>query len=407
VALGAVLRADTYQLEAGEEASWVFGPWEIDQNGGTPAQGAQVFPGFRPEQEVDETRTNVGVYVDLETDPVEPLRLSVAGRFENYSDFGSTVNGKVALRFEPVEPLVFRGTAQTGFRAPNQAQKFFSKVSTTFIDNQPVQTGIFRINSEVAESLGIPDLKEETSVNFSGGLILKPLERLQLSADYFFIAIDDRITLSGDLGEPGSPGAETIRPLLEGTGAATASFFTNSIDTETQGIDVTSKYAALLGPGIQLQLRGAFNWTNTEIVGGPRTPGVLEEEFSTVILAPDDERALEEGAIPTTTTKLSASLTAGPVDLNLRGARYGDILVADDSPDDEYTIGTEYTFGGEVGYNAFSDQVNIAVGVQNLFDNYPRLDPEKDTFDIILPYYRAHPMGFNGRFVYSRLTVTL
>ena len=414
VAVGAVLRADTYILESGEPASYNRGPWEISQNGGVPAQGAQVFPGFRPEQEVDETRTNVGTYVDVETDLVESLRVNLAGRFENYSDFGSTINGKVALRFEPIDEIAFRGTAQTGFRAPNQAQKFFSKVSTTFINDEPVQTGIFQVNSAVGNELGIPDLDEETSVNVSGGVILKPFPRFQITADYFNIQIDDRITLSGDLGEPGSPGAETIRPILQGTGAATASFFTNSIDTETQGIDVTSKFAALLADGVQLQMRGSFNWTDTEITGGPRNPTRLEEDFGTVILPPDDRRAIEEGALPTTTTKLSASLTVGDLDINLRGARYGDILAADDDAFDEYTLGSEYTFGGEIGYNFFNDQAKIAVGARNLFDNYPDLDPQQrfpdgslDTFDIVLPYYRAHPMGFNGRFVYSRLTITL
>jgi len=407
VAAGAVFRADNYQLEAGEEASYARGPWEISQNGGVPAQGAQVFPGFRPRQEVDETRTNAGAYVDLQTDIVDPLQVSVAGRFENYSDFGSTVNGKVALRFEPISQLAFRGTAQTGYRAPNQAQKFFSKVSTTFIDNQPVQTGIFRINSRVGNELGIPDLEEERSVNVSGGVIFKPIDQFQLSVDYFNIQIDDRITLSGDLGEPGTAGAEAIRPVLQGTGAATASFFTNSIDTNTEGVDVTSKYALLLGDGAQLQFRGAFNWTDTEITGGPRNPTRLQEDFETVILAPDDRRSLTEGTLPETTTKLSASLTAGPVDLTLRGTRYGTLLNADDDAPDEFTIDPEYEFGGEIGYNMFDDQVNLAVGARNLLDNYPDLDPEQGTFDIILPYNRAHPLGFNGRFIYSRLTVSL
>ena len=412
VAAGALFRADNYQLEAGEEASWAGfenPPWGINQNGGTPAPGAQVFPGFRPEQEVDETRTNIGTYVDLQADLIDPLQVNIAGRFENYSDFGSTVNGKVALRFEPVSQLAFRGTAQTGYRAPNQAQKFFSKVSTTFIDNQPVQTGIFRINSDVGNALGIPDLEEERSVNFSGGVIIEPVERFQVSVDYFNIQIDDRITLSGDLGEPGSPGEEAIKDVLSAnnTGASTASFFSNAIDTKTEGVDVTSKFSALLADGIQLQLRGAFNWTDTEITGGPRNPTTLDQDFDTVILAPDDRRALTEGALPNTTTKLTASLAAGPVDLTLRGARYGELLNADDDADDQFTLDPEYVFGGELGYSMFDDQVSLAVGARNLFDNYPDLDPEQGTFDIILPYNRAHPMGFNGRFVYSRLTISL
>ncbi|MCS4100664.1 TonB-dependent receptor [Salinibacter ruber] len=413
VAAGALFRADNYQLKAGEEASWAGfenPPWGINQNGGTPAPGAQVFPGFRPEQEVDETRTNIGTYVDLQADLIDPLQVNIAGRFENYSDFGSTVNGKVALRFEPVSQLAFRGTAQTGYRAPNQAQKFFSKVSTTFIDNQPVQTGIFRINSDVGNALGIPDLEEERSVNFSGGVIIEPVERFQVSVDYFNIQIDDRITLSGDLGEPGSPGEEDIKRVLSenNTGASTASFFSNAIDTKTEGVDVTSKFSALLADGIQLQLRGAFNWTDTEITGGPRNPTTLNQDFDSVILAPDDRRALTEGALPNTTTKLTASLTAGPVDLTLRGARYGELLNADDDIEaDQFTLDPEYVFGGELGYSMFDDQVSLAVGARNLFDNYPDLDPNKGTFDIILPYNRAHPMGFNGRFVYSRLTISL
>ena len=170
---------------------------------------------------------------------------------------------------------------------------------------------------------------------------------------------------------------------------------------------MTSKFSALLADGVQLQLRGAFNWTDTEITGGPRNPTTLDEDFSTVILAPDDQRALTEGALPNTTTKLTASLTAGPVDLTLRGARYGELLNADNDADDQYTLDPEYVFGGELGYSMFEDQVNLAVGARNLFDNYPDLDPQQGTFDIILPYNRAHPMGFNGRFVYSRLTISL
>ena len=402
VAAGAVLRADTYIIDAGEDASYEKGPWEISQNGGIPEFGAQVFPGFRPSQEVDETRTNVGTYVDLETDLVESLLVNVAGRFENYSDFGSTVNGKVALRFEPVRQIAFRATAQTGFRAPNQAQKFFSKVSTTFIDNEPFQTGIFPVNSQVGNALGVPDLKEETSVNLSGGVILKPIDRFQISADYFNIRIDDRIILSGNLS------GAAVREALQGTGATVASVFSNAIDTKTQGVDVTAKYAALLADGVQLQLRGAFNWTDSEITGGPRNPQQLGDEFDEQIFGREARLSLTE-TTPSTTAKLSASLTAGPVDLNLRGQRYGEVLSPDTEPGpDEYYLGSEYTFGGEIGYNLFQDQVNLAVGARNVFDNYPDRPPVvNDPFDVILPYDTATPIGFNGRFVYTRLTVTL
>ena len=402
VAAGAVFRAENYIIDAGEEASYADGPWEINQNGGIPDFGVQVFPGFRPEQEVDETRTNVGVYADLETDIVESILVNVAGRFENYSDFGSTINGKVALRFQPIEQIALRGTAQTGFRAPNQAQKYFSKVSTTFIDNEPFQTGIFPVNSDVGNALGVPDLKEETSVNFSGGVILKPFPRFQITADYFNIQIDDRIVLSGDLS------GDAVEQALQGTGATVASVFTNAIDTETQGVDVTAKYAVLLADGVQLQLRGAFNWTDNEVVGGPRNPTQLEEVFGEQIFGREAQLNITE-AFPSNTTKLSATLTAGPVDLTLRGSRYGEVLSPDDEPGpDEFLLGEEYVFGGEIGFRALNDQVNLAIGARNIFDNYPDINPEiNSSFDVIFPYDRASPIGFNGRFIYSRLTVTL
>jgi iron complex outermembrane receptor protein len=402
VAVGAVFRAENYIIDAGEEASYANGPWEINQNGGIPDFGAQVFPGFRPEQEVDETRTNVGVYADLETDLVESVLINVAGRFENYSDFGSTINGKVALRFQPIEQIALRGTAQTGFRAPNQAQKYFSKVSTTFIDNEPFQTGIFPVNSDVGNALGVPDLQEETSLNFSGGIILKPFPRFQITADYFNIQIDDRIVLSGDLS------GDAVEQALQGTGATVASVFTNAIDTETQGVDVTAKYAVLLADGVQLQLRGAFNWTDNDVVGGPRNPTQLEEVFGEQIFGREAQLNITE-AFPSNTTKLSATLTAGPVDLTLRGSRYGEVLSPDDQPGpDEFLLGEEYVFGGEIGFRALNDQVNLAVGARNIFDNYPDINPViNSSFDVIFPYDRATPIGFNGRFIYSRLTVTL
>jgi len=402
VAVGGVFRAENYIIDAGEEASYAEGPWDINQNGGIPAFGAQVFPGFRPEQEVDEVRTNVGVYADLQTDLVEPVQVTLAGRFENYSDFGSTINGKVALRFQPIEQIALRGTAQTGFRAPNQAQKYFSKVSTTFIDNVPFQTGIFPVNSDVGNALGVPDLEEETSINFSGGLILKPFRRFQITADYFNIQIDDRIVLSDDLEGP------AVEQALEGTGATVASVFTNAIDTETQGVDVTAKYAVLITDGVQLQLRGAFNWTDNDIVGGARNPTQLEQVFGEQIFGREPQLNITE-AFPSNTTKLSATLTAGPVDLTLRGSRYGEVLAPDDEPGpDEFLLGEEYVFGGEIGFRTLNDQVNLAVGARNIFDNYPDINPVvNSSFDIIFPYDRATPIGFNGRFIYSRLTVTL
>ena len=162
-----------------------------------------------------------------------------AARVENYSDFGSTVNGKLALRFQPTEELALRGSASTGFRAPSKQQLYFNNVSTQFntVDCQSVAQGIgtFRNDSEIARAVGIPEFAEETAVNISSGFILRPLPRLTLTADLYRATISDRIIISGRLasGDEGIP--SEIRKRLVDSGVAGPQFFMNAADTQTQG----------------------------------------------------------------------------------------------------------------------------------------------------------------------------
>src|SRR5699024_7835286 len=235
-AAGAVYRIDQYQIEAGEENSYLDGPVKVNQNGTRAAPGAQVFPGFRPSQAVDENRSNVGAYIDLEADITEQLLINAAGRFESYSDFGETINGKLALRFQPQEELVFRAAVSTGFRAPNLAQRYFSKVSTTFIDNEPFEVGLFNNDSDVAAALGVPDLQEEKSLNISGGLAVSPTDNFTFTVDVYHIDIEDRIILSGNLSGP------QIEDLAAEFGAQRVQVFSNAVDTKTWGIDLTASY---------------------------------------------------------------------------------------------------------------------------------------------------------------------
>src|SRR5262249_25092173 len=132
VAFGAEYRRENYQIQAGELASYGDGGVP-NQLGGRMAIGAQVFPGFRPSNEVDESRNSLAGYVDVEGDVVKWLRIGLAGRTEHYSDFGGTVDGKLTVRVQPDPRFVVRGAVSSGFRAPSLGQSFFSSTATNFL----------------------------------------------------------------------------------------------------------------------------------------------------------------------------------------------------------------------------------------------------------------------------------
>jgi iron complex outermembrane receptor protein len=181
VALGVEYRIDNYEIFAGEEGSYV----SYDANGNvvdhnTPDSlkvfapngelrpgGSQGFPGFQPANELDETRTNLGGYVDAEFDFTNKFMVGAAVRFEDYSDFGSTLNGKLAARLKITNNVALRASASSGFRAPSLAQIYFNSTFTDFVAGVPIDKLIAENNSPITRTLGIPELKEETSANAS------------------------------------------------------------------------------------------------------------------------------------------------------------------------------------------------------------------------------------------------
>ncbi len=233
VAFGTEFRREGYELRPGEPDSYRDGGIPAS-NGARAVPGAQVFPGFRPSNAADISRNNVALYADLEGDVASRLRLGLAGRFEHYSDFGSNLDGKLTVRLQAHERFVLRGAASTGFRAPSLAQSNFSAVSTNFINipgqgTVPVEVGTFAVTSPVAQALGATDLKPEDSVHLTAGFAFTPHKSFDFTADYFNIKIDDRIVFSGNF----TGGA--ISAILAPFGATGARFFTNAINTRTQG----------------------------------------------------------------------------------------------------------------------------------------------------------------------------
>jgi iron complex outermembrane receptor protein len=396
VAFGFEARRDGYQIEAGEPNSYIDGGFP-DPFGGKAAAGAQVFPGFRPSNEVDVTRNNYAVYLDLEGDVHSMLRLGLAGRFEDYDDFGSTSDYKVTARFQPTEQLVLRAAVSTGFRAPSLGQAHFSTVSTNFLAVGgvlvPFEVGTFPVDSPVARALGAPALEPEESDHLSAGIVWNPVPALELAADYYAIDIADRIVLTGNFTGP------RVAPLLAPFNANGARFFTNAVDTETRGYDLRAAYTMRLGGAGTLGLSAGYNSTENEVVRVKPTPPQLSGLQE--VLFDRTERLRIECGQPEDNLRLSVDWNRGDLFTVARGARYGEYCLVDRRVVDQ-TFEAEWLADLEVGYRFPS--FTVAVGAQNLFDAFPdrNLDPNSNLG--IFTYPSHSPFGMNGRFVYSRVS---
>ena len=391
IAMGSEFRQEQYHIDAGEPASYIDG-------------GAQSFPGFSLVNVVDETRTSIAFYADLEADVSDELLIGLAGRYEDYSDFGNTINGKLALRYEPSEIYALRGAISTGFRAPSLHQQYFNNIATDIVDGELLNSGTFRNDSEVARQLGIPELKEETSLNFSAGVTLKPSNEWLITIDAYIIDIKDRIIYTGNLGNDpfGTPIPE-LRDLFGLYGASTGRFFTNAVDTETVGFDVVADYTAELGSGV-LKASLLYNYTITTVAD---ELNALPEAFAgqeDVYFGPQ-ERSLIETNIPRYKGTLNLNYTLNAFNFLLRNTYFGEVTR------NGFPFGIEQQHGGKTVTDAsisyeLSKGLTLVAGVNNLFDVFPDEQAYENSYFGVFRYAPVQ-MGTTGMFYFARLSYTL
>ncbi len=398
VAAGIEFRREGFEQIAGEPDSYRDGGIP-NQAGGRSEIGAQVFPGYRPSNAVNTSRNSKAIYVDVEGDVLARLRLGVAARYEDFDDFGSTSDGKLTVRVEPVDRVVFRGSASTGFRAPSLGQSFFSSTSTTFLNLAgvltPFEVATFTVGSPQAQALGAQPLRPEESTQLSAGVVWDPTPTFEVAVDVYRIDIDDRIVLSGNF--TGDRIADLLRPL----GANGGRFFTNAIDTETTGFDLVSTWqlnTAALG---NFTLSGGYNRNETDVVRIADTPpqlaGFEAVLFDRVV------RRLTECAQPEDNVRLSADWNRSRLGGNIRTSRYGEYCSFTNPPASDQTFGQEWVTDLELSYKL--DRYTVAVGGQNIFDTFPDENIGPDANLGIFTYPRNSPFGMNGRFLYSRISV--
>ena len=381
VAGGFEWRSETFEITAGDGASFEIGP--LAAQGFSSASNG--FPGFSNLTAGTFERSNIAAYIDLEADVTEQLLLGVALRFEDFEDFGTTTNGKFTTRYEFNDDFALRSAYSTGFRAPTPGQSNAFNVSTQFQGGMLVNNGTIPATNPVAVLAGGLPLEAEESTNFTFGTVFS-LGPIDVTVDYFSIDLDGRLTLSQDNELTDQQVADLIASgVTSAANLRNFRFFTNGFDTETTGFDVVATYSTEIGNG-NTDFVLSYNNTQTEVVDS--VEGVL-----------DDARIVElEEGLPETRWNVSANHIVGNWRFLGRFSYYDGIW---DTGDDVY-IGSETQLDVEAAYS-FSNNYTVTLGAQNVLNELP---------DEIFGgagnvYAQASPAGFGGGFYYLKLRYAL
>jgi iron complex outermembrane receptor protein len=396
VALGAEVRKEGYGIFAGEPDSYRNGG--VTLPGGAPAaSGAQVFPGFRPTDEGRFTRTAVGVFADFEANVTKQFLASVAIRGEHYSDFGNSLAGKLSLRYDITPNFALRGAAQNGFRAPSPQQQQFTTTSTNFINGIPFEITTFRPGHPVAVALGAKPLEAEKSLNLSLGAVMR-VDSLSVTVDAYQIKIDNRIALSETLN---STAVQNYLISQGITGVGGARFFINGIDTTTKGVDIVASLPWNAGAAGKFDFTVAANATKTDVTKIPTTSQVSALNPAPVLFAGNNQRILEKGQ-PKNKINASVSWKLGAMGATLRATRYGEVLAPNVNQALDFLMPPATVFDIEGRY-AVSKALNLALGVDNMFDKYPPVLPGATlNTTSSTPFSTFAPYGRSGRYIYAR-----
>jgi iron complex outermembrane receptor protein len=395
VAIGTEARREGYKLFAGEPDSYRYGGVVLAD--GTPAApGAQVFPGFRPSNATDTSRSAVGAFVDLEANLTPQFLASIAVRGEHYSDFGNSLAGKLAGRYDFSKQFALRGSLQNGFRAPSPQQQNFTATSTNFINGVPFEITTFKPTDPVAVALGAKPLKAEKSVNASLGAVMR-FDPVSITVDAYRIDVRDRIILSENLTQANVRAYITAQGFV---GVGGGRFFINGADTKNEGIDVVVNWPVNAGASGKFDFTLAGNVNRTEVTKVATTAQLSALNPAPSLFDRVNVLTLEQGQPK---NKFSANMNwkLGQMGATLRATRYGKVLSPGTTAAFDVNLGAKTVVDLEARY-ALTPKLNLALGADNLLDAYPEtLSPAINTTGNT-PFTTYSPFGFSGRFVYAR-----
>ncbi|MDH3613186.1 MAG: TonB-dependent receptor [Gammaproteobacteria bacterium] len=362
-AYGAEVRFEDYETSAGDPESYETGPVDA-------AVGAQAGPGLAAGTEANVDRTVISAYIDVEADLTDRFTIGGAARFEDYDDFGNSLTGKLSGRFQATDAFAIRGAVGTSFRAPSLAQIGFEKSKTDFGDGGMLE--LFRIlpvSNPDAIAEGAVPLKEEESTNFSVGFVFDSGPAFSLTVDYFQIDVDDRVTLIN--------------------AANNIEYFSNLVDTETTGFDIVATGTLEAGAGT---IDWSVSYNNSET--DAKNPSVLDvEDLNTVESKSPEDKFIASG-----------SWIVDRWSTLLRLTQYGETTRIFDFGggfEPEQTYGSVWSVDAEFAAK-INDDWTVAIGADNLTDEYPDLSSDDINYFGHLPYDVLSGIGMNGRYFYLR-----
>ncbi|MCS5595609.1 MAG: TonB-dependent receptor [Porticoccaceae bacterium] len=370
---GAEWREETFTTVPGEQAA-------IDGN-------TSGMSSVKPADAGEFSRDNIALYVDMEHDISDELMMQYALRYEDFSDFGSTVNGKVAGRYTVNDSVTLRGSLSTGFHAPTPGQANVSTMITTFdgTTGLQVEEGLVRPTSAGALAVGGAPLKEEESFNMSLGFTADIADNTTLTFDMYKIEVDDRIYRTGDI-DNGSGGS--------------ISFYTNAMDVQHQGFDLVLSSSFELMPGMDTRTSLAFNRNSIDVTGQRSINGITPVRDS---LVEDIENNYPESRwVLNTFTNINEqwSLMAR---LNFYGEHYDERGTIGAASDPSANIDSIVYLDVELGYDV-NDNLRITAGGSNIFDEYvDEIGPgNANRMSVGLPYPRRTAANYEGGSWYVR-----
>jgi iron complex outermembrane receptor protein len=443
IAGGLEFRKEDYSIGAGEPDSYRNGGQTIiggPNNGALAAVGMQVFPGFKPSDAGTNGRDSKAVYVDLEQDLSERLVVSAAGRFEDYSDFGSSTTAKLASRFKVTSAIALRGSVSSGFRAPHLAQSWFSSTATNFIGGVPFDILTFPVSAPGARALGSAPLTPEKSNSVSFGGTWNPTESISVTVDAYRINIDDRIVLSSNF-----TGTAVVNLLASQgiTGIGGGRYFTNAVDTETKGFDVSGRYTLKTDNLGKFTFTANYNNNKTKATRVKQANATLAAITTTPLFDLTETIRLERGQ-PRDAMNLIVNWEIEKWSFQVRHARFGDVslvafsnatpaqvaaltpgyatelfpavpgTVGGTTPNQQIvqTFGAKWLTDLDVSYK-LTKNITLSAGANNLFDVYPDENIRSTIVNGtvfngsdnvgIFPYNSISPFGFNGVTFYGKV----
>ncbi len=359
LSLGTEARQENFGVVAGQEESYVDG-------------GAQSFPGLQPSNELEESRTNIGLYAGLDYDLSESTFLGGAVRFENYSDFGNNLSWKLNGRqFFADQKGAFRASVSTGFRAPSLHQIYLSNVQTLVSGGTVSNQGTFNNVSDVITGLGVPALDAETSFNFTAGVTYRLMDNFSISADYYNIRVDNRVLFTGEIGFDGDTSTvNQVEQILIDNSVTSIKYFVNALDTRTTGFDIVADYKGIDLGKVGLDLLLSVNINETAILNEEITsPGAVGDAGYEIFNRKEQSRITS--ARPGTKALLGATFNIADFRVGLNNTYFGEVTWQHaDDPAKDQTFSAKVITDLILGYD-FSEKFGANLVVNNLLNVYP------------------------------------